>query len=236
MSRTTLFLIRHAQAVVNVQPILGGMRGDTGLTPYGVTQAQRLAERLATRREIVADHFFASTLPRARQTAEIIAPALGQELELSDELQELRVGPEADGLTMDEYVRRFGWVELAAEPFRTVDPGGESWAEFSLRVARTLDRIVREHAGKTICVVTHGGVIDGSFGHFFGLSPHALPPVRFDTINTSITEWQQEERKGRLIWRLARYNDCHHLDGLGPAPEGETDDTSPQSLAEETTQ
>ena len=76
---THLYLIRHGESVANVQPIVAGMRGDVGLTERGVAQADRLRERLA-QGEIAADVLIASTLPRARQTAEIIAPALAYRL------------------------------------------------------------------------------------------------------------------------------------------------------------
>ncbi|NCC33746.1 MAG: histidine phosphatase family protein, partial [Chloroflexia bacterium] len=97
---TQLYLIRHGEAWANVQPILAGMQGDKGLTPRGVKQAERLRDRLA-HGELQADVLIASTLPRARQTAEIIQPALGLPIILDDEVQELRLG-EADGMTNQE--------------------------------------------------------------------------------------------------------------------------------------
>jgi probable phosphoglycerate mutase len=78
----------------------------------------------------------ASSLPRARQTAQIIAPALGLGAPtLDDDLHELRPGDEADGLSLDEFKRRFGWVDQIDFPLRSFAPGGESWARFVLRVA-----------------------------------------------------------------------------------------------------
>ncbi len=65
-------------------------------------------------------------------------------------------------------------------------------------------------------IVCHGGVVDGSFTYFFGLGAQHLPPVRFHTHNTSITQWQcntDDERPHR--WRLMRYNDEAHLRGIG---------------------
>lgn len=215
---TDLYLIRHAQAVVNVTAVMGGPRGDTGLTELGVRQAHALHDRLAASGEIRPDLLLTSSLPRARQTAGILAPALGRLPIEDDDLQELRVGPEADGLSLDEYTRRYGWVDLADHPLRPVDPGGESWASFMLRVATTLDRIAREHAGATICAVTHGGVIDGALIHFFGMNAHALPPARLHTTNASITHWRREARGAGWIWRLLRYNDDYHVRALEPGP------------------
>jgi probable phosphoglycerate mutase len=232
---TTLFLIRHGQAVVNVQPIMGGPKGDTGLTETGVRQAELLRDRLRASGEIRPDVIIASTLPRARQTAEIIRPALGEDVPflLDDDVQELRVGPEGDGLHADEYKRRFGWVDFYKDPLRVVDPGGESWATFMLRVATALTRITREHAGKCVVVVCHGGVIDGSFLHFFGMPLQAVPPAGFHTANTSITCWRRAWVRDRMRWDLAKYNDDLHLRNLPgdvpprPATPVPTEDEKP---------
>lgn len=211
---THLFLIRHGQAVSNVEPIIAGMKGDAGLTPLGVQQAERLRDRLRASGEIKPDVFLASSLPRARQTAEIIAPALGLSPNLDDELHELRPGDAGDGLSLDEYKRRFGWVSLEDEPERLIDPGGESWATFTARVSRALSRITTEHAGKTIIAVCHGGVIDVSFLHFFQMPLGRVPPAGFFTHNTSITHWEFDGRAKRDHWRLVKYNDDAHLAGM----------------------
>jgi len=210
---TTLYLIRHGQAVVNVQPIMGGPKGDTGLTVNGVRQAELLRDRLQATGEIRPDVIVTSTLPRARQTAEILRPAFGGDVPflLDDEVQELRVGPEGDGLPVDEYKRRFGWIDFYKDPLREVDPAGESWASFMLRVASALTRITREHAGKCIIVVCHGGVVDGSFLHFFGMPIQAVPSAGFYTANTSLTCWRHAWVRDRMRWDLVKYNDDLHL-------------------------
>ncbi|MBC8136912.1 MAG: histidine phosphatase family protein [Fibrella sp.] len=210
---THLYFVRHGQAVVNVTKVMGGPKGDIGLTMLGRAQAERLRGRLASG-EISADVLLASSLPRARETAEIIAPALGLPVLLDDDLHELRVGPDADGLSLQEYTRRFGWVEISDNPLIPVDPQGESWARFMLRVGETLTRIAREHFGRTVVIVCHGGVIDGSLVHFFGMNAHAFPAARLHTLNTSLTHWTYSARKGKWGWRLNYYNDTRHLEGL----------------------
>lgn len=211
---THIYMIRHGEAVVNVEPIVGGMRGDVGLTPRGVAQAERLRDRLAATGEIAADVLIASSLPRARQTAEIIAPALKLQPIFDDEVQEMRVG-EADGLSLQEMWERFGMPNLRADPFRPLAPGGENWGQFMLRVSNALTRITREHQGKKVVIVCHGGVIDGSFVYFFGLQSFLLPPVEFYTHNTSITHWSHHTRNGHSFWRLMGYNDTTHLRDVG---------------------
>ncbi len=212
---THLYLIRHGEAFANVEPIMGGMNGDAGLTPLGVAQAQALRERLAETREIPAEVLIASPLPRARQTAEIIAPALDLPIVLDDDVQEILIG-EADGMHVGDYRAKYGLPDFRREPFRPIAPGGEFWGQFVVRIAVALDRITRAHEGKTIVIVCHGGVIDSSFLIFFGLPSLAIPPVEMHTHNTSITHWERNERDDGLTrWKLWGYNDDTHLRLVG---------------------
>jgi 2,3-bisphosphoglycerate-dependent phosphoglycerate mutase len=208
---TNLYLIRHGEAMSAIH----GFIGDGGLSPLGVQQAQRLRDRLGATREIAADVLIASTLARARQTAEIIAPALGLPLILDDSIQELRPG-EAEGMDEKTFREKLGMVNFENEPYRPMAPGGESWGQFMQRVGSALDRIVREHAGKTIVLVCHGGVIDGSFLYFFRMSAWTPPQTRFYTRNTSITQWQLfTSARDEKHWHLIKYNDAFHLRDIG---------------------
>src|SRR5712692_6707504 len=136
---TDLYLIRHGEALGAVHDIIG----NTDLSPLGILQAERLRDRLAATGEIAADVFISSTLVRARQTAEIIAPALGLPIVLDDEVQELRDGA-AEGMHVKEYRAKFGEVNFRETPFRQVAPAGENWGQFVLRVTTALDRFIRE--------------------------------------------------------------------------------------------
>lgn len=214
MLSTTLYLIRHGEAHVNVNPggPVAGMKGDAGLTPLGRIQAERLRDRLAASGEIQAEVFIASTLPRAKQTAEILAPAIGQPILWDDDVQEMGVGS-ADGQPWMEMIAQYGAPDFRRQPFRPLSPGGENWGQFVLRVATALDRIATEHEGKKIVVVTHGGVIDSSFLAFFGIGALAQPPaLELYTHNTSITQWERHQHEsGAYRWRLVRYNDDLHV-------------------------
>jgi probable phosphoglycerate mutase len=208
---TNLHLIRHGEADANVNQVVGGMRGDTGLTARGRREAELLRDRLAASREITPDVFLASTFARARQTAEIIAPAFSTPLGFDDDLQELRPG-EADGLSLQEAMSKYGIPDFAREPERPVSPGGESWADLMNRAARTLERLIAAHEGKTIVLVTHGGFIDGAFVHFLPLPRDNFPPVQFATRHTSLTHWQKHVRWNQTVgFRLVTFNDTMHL-------------------------
>src|SRR5215469_1024439 len=115
---THLYLIRHGEAIANIEPIIGGMKGDAGLTPHGIKQAEALRDRLFASGEIEADTLISSTLARARQTAEIIAPALGDlPIILDDDVQVMR-GGEADGMHVADFRAKYGEPNFRLEPFR----------------------------------------------------------------------------------------------------------------------
>lgn len=207
---THLYLIRHGESTIQV----GDFLHDKGLTSLGVKQAEQLRTRLAGSGEIAADVLIASTYPRARQTAEIIAPALGLPIIFDDDVQEQRLG-EAMDMSMEAFEAKYPNFRDERSPFVPFSAGGEGWGQFVLRVGTSLDRITREHAGKRIVVVCHGGVIDSSFIYFMGMNSLTLPPIRFRTINTSITHWKHDIPQNRApLWRLMKYNDDMHLRNL----------------------
>lgn len=215
LNRTNLYLIRHGEAVCNVDGTIAGIRSDVGLTELGVTQAQRLRDRLAATGEIAANALVSSTLPRAWQTAEIIAPALGLPIIPDDDAQELRPG-DADGLNITDFLERYGpFSDFREDPYLPLAPGAESWGSFTARVGEFLYRIVRDYAGQSVVIVCHGGVIDASLLIGLGVGATVPAPGQFHTRNASITHWERERIKGLDTWRLSRYNDNLHTRDIG---------------------
>ncbi|HET8846960.1 MAG TPA: histidine phosphatase family protein [Ktedonobacteraceae bacterium] len=215
---THLYLIRHGDATTTSPNPLE----DPRLTTLGIAQAERLRDRLVEGGEIRADVLIASTMLRARQTAEIIAPALGLSILYDDEVQEWRF-PEDETINVDEYVEYFKSLPHEQKPFFQVIPGAESWVQFMLRACVSLNRITQQYKDKTIVIVCHGGVIDASFHFFLRLSTLHLPPSYFDTHNTSITHWYRTGQSEVGFagfppsWTLERYNDIMHLQDLHSA-------------------
>jgi broad specificity phosphatase PhoE len=206
-----LILVRHGESEATVRRIVGGPRGCTGLSPKGRRQAEALRDRLSERDEIRADRLLSSVLPRAVETAQILAPALGVDtFEQDCDLCEVHPG-EADGLVWSEYQQRYGDFEMVAEPDRPMAPGGESLNEFRARVTRVLHALAERCADETVVVVCHGGVIVFSIIALFDI-PRLDREARLDPVNTSITEWLYDATTGK--WTLGRYNDASHLDGL----------------------
>ena len=209
---TRIVLIRHGESQVTVDQVVGGHEGCTGLSDEGRAQARRLRDRLERTGELAdAAALYASVMPRAIETAEIIAPAVGKgSLDIVQECGVCEIHPgEGDGLTWAEFDARFGRPKLTqADRFREWAPGAESWAHFIARVGTALVEIAGRHEGELAVVACHGGVVEASFIAFGGM-PMDKPFDLFVT-NTSLTEWAAS-RDGR--WRLERYNDAAHLEG-----------------------
>lgn len=212
---TRLVLVRHGESNSTVSRIVGGHEGCTGLSPHGRLQAEALRERLARTKELAdASVILTSILPRAIETAQIIAPALGGLVATERcELCEIHPG-EADGIGWEEFEERYRPLgSLNSNPYRIYAPGSESWAVFFARVGQALMQAADEHRGQTAVVVCHGGVIEGSLAAL-----GQIPLQRgfdLEVHNTSITEWilpAEADRFGRPPrWRLARFNDAAHL-------------------------
>ncbi len=207
---TRLMLVRHGEAVCNAQGIAGGPKGCGGLTELGRRQTAALAGRLAASGELRdAAALYTSTLPRAIETAAVLAPSLPAHLEprRREELCELDVG-EADGMTWPDLVATFGAPNWDEDPSIPCAPGGESWLSFSVRARLALERLALEHDGELVVAVIHGGVIEQALKLVYGSPVDAR--LRLRTENCSMTE--VEFRDG--TWHLLRYNDRAPL---GPA-------------------
>src|SRR4051812_23592330 len=150
---TRLVLVRHGEAECNVAGRFGGPVGCSGLSDRGREQVGLLRDRLRHTGELsgATTHLYASTLPRAIETAEIVNQALGLELRTDDRLCELHPG-EADNMLFTDYVKTMlaagsgRWSEDASVP---VAPGGESWSGFLGRVTDALHDLTDRHAGET---------------------------------------------------------------------------------------
>ncbi|MGB0111599.1 MAG: histidine phosphatase family protein [Ilumatobacteraceae bacterium] len=207
---TNLVLVRHGESNVTVNRVIGGHRTCSGLSPLGRTQAQRLAERLERTGELTADALIASNFPRAMETADLVAPAFGGlSVEIDAAFGEHDPGPEIDGMTFVAYVERFGTPDWSGDPHVDIFPGGETTAEFQLRVGAAISRVATHHPGETVVVFCHGGVIDAAFRHL--LRAPATGAFDLNTANTSLTHFRSSPT-GR--WQLVRYNDAAHLEGL----------------------
>jgi probable phosphoglycerate mutase len=220
-----LVLIRHGESVVTVQRVIGGLRTCVGLSPLGRQQAEALRSRLERTNELRPDVLLSSTMPRAVQTADIIAPALGSLPVMQDPMLCEQDPGECDGLTFAAYVDKYGSPGRWDDPDADIFPGGETVRAFHRRVATGIDAVVAAHGGRSVVVACHGGVIDAALRHLLGVT--MTGSFQLHTLNTSITELTHRDG----LWRLDRYNDSSHLHGL-PAETTPGSMTDAESAAE----
>lgn len=203
-----LILVRHGDAHAGFDGVISGPRGCRGLTELGRRQAEALRDHLADTGRIRADILLASVLPRALETAEIIAPALGvRAVRQACDLCEIHTG-EADALAWTEYAARYGSFDMEAEPERLFAPGGESWRAFHERVGEMCKRIATEFIDQTVVAVCHAGVIMASIRVLFDI-PHPGTGAQIRPTNTGVTEWEHERTMDR--WTLHTFNEHTHL-------------------------
>ena len=149
---TTTLLLRHGQTPLSTERRFAG-RGDIPLTETGVQQAAQAAAMLAQRGRI--DLVLTSPLARTRQTAAAVAERTGAPIAVDDDLAETDFGS-WEGLTFAEVMER--WPEQMKEWLRDADkapPGGESFAAVGQRVEAALTRLLTDHSGKRVVVVSH---------------------------------------------------------------------------------
>jgi probable phosphoglycerate mutase len=220
---TRLVAVRHGETAWNVELRMQGQL-DVPLNDTGRWQAERLAEALRDER---FDAIHASDLARALETARIVARSQGIEVTADSGLRERCFG-EFQGLTFDEVSRR--WPE-GARRWKHREPdyapeGAESLRAFAARCVAAVERIAARHAGGSILVVAHGGVLDS----LYRAATHVpLQPTRSWALgNASIN---------RLLWTpqgfaLVGWNDTAHLEAapLDEADEGEGRRTVPDRM------
>ncbi|MBL8513023.1 MAG: histidine phosphatase family protein, partial [Betaproteobacteria bacterium] len=176
---------------------------DSALTEEGIAQAIACGERLKGE---TIDAFYCSDMGRARHTARLIGAPLGLAADSNDSLRERAYG-EGEGLTYAEIDARFPEAfsrERAVDEHYAIS-GGESKRVFHERIVAALTGLADRHAGQTVLVVTHGGVLGVVHRWIHGepiASPHkiAIPNV---AINRIVREQD--------AWRITVWGDVAHL-------------------------
>lgn len=207
---TRLIVVRHGQTHWNVAAIIQG-QGDSKLTEEGIAQAEAIGERLAAER---CDALISSDLGRAHETAKRIAARNGREIVLDSRLRERSFGV-GEGMSYEEVDRAYPG---AFARIRDVDPdfvipGGESRRQFHERVCAAFEDIARRHAGKTVILVTHGGVLATFYRHVHGIDLGVAHPIAIANASYNVLRHDA----GR--WAVETWSDSGHLDGAEPFQE-----------------
>jgi probable phosphoglycerate mutase len=205
---TTFLLLRHGATAHTAEKRFSGAGGaDPELSSEGEAQARRAAAEVATRGPV--DAVVSSPLRRARQTADLVAGALGVQVREVEGLRECAFG-RWEGLTFAEVQE--GWPdELTAWLSDTgvAPPGGESFDAVAARVRRARDQLLARHAGRTVLAVTHVTPIKLIVREALAAPLSALYRMELSPASLTEVEWYAEGAAS-----LRHFNDDAHLRGL----------------------
>jgi len=206
-----IVLVRHGEAECNLNRVVGGRKGCTGLTDLGRRQVSVLADRLYETGELrEATALYASVLPRAIETAERLRPVVGSgpsalgPVREECGLCELHPG-DCDGMVWEDVVDTFGVPDWDTDPTTPIAPGGESWSDFVVRASDAVKGIVEQHPGELVVAAVHAGVIEATMIRFLGVSPDVYRRGWVRIVHASLTEWEWVPQEDR--WVLLRFND-----------------------------
>ena len=152
MFDTKVIMVRHAQGEGNLKAEFHGQY-PSDLTELGKTQAECTAEFL---KDYKIDVAFASDIPRAYSTAKIIAEKHGLTVTKDEGLREINGGV-WERMKFDDIVIKYPeeYAIWKNDLGNCTCPGGESVRHLGERVRATVERLVKENAGKNILIGTH---------------------------------------------------------------------------------
>lgn len=166
-SRVLLLLIRHGEQETMLEL-------DPSLSARGKVQANRLAERLQT---LPITAVVSSPLLRAQQTAAPTAAAVGLDVVVHPNLDEIRMKAhemrDRFATTSARHMEpdpgsylRSAMAAVSLVPRFVWDGVGtaESGADLRRRATSALDEVIADHEGGVVACFTHGGFINAALG------------------------------------------------------------------------
>ena len=183
---TRFLLLRHGQTELSVQRRYSG-RGNPPLTELGRRQANAAAAYLGNKGGVSA--VISSPLGRALETAQAAAAALDLPVTVDDDLIETDFGS-WEGLTFAEAAAadpkiHGNWLRDTS----VTPPGGESFDAVHARVRRARSRIIAEHGGSTVLVVSHVTPIKTLLRMALDAGPGMLYRLHLDLASLSVAEF-----------------------------------------------
>ncbi len=200
---TRVFLVRHGATELSSEDRFAGAV-DVLLSEAGRDQARRLGRRLE-REAIVAA--FASPMRRTMETARLIVEPHGIEVQPVDGIREIAHG-RWEEKKRDEVEREFPeeYKRYEEDPFSFAPVGGESGLQVTARALPALLKIVEEHAGGRIVIVSHKATIRLLLSSLLGFDPRKYR----DRLDQAPCALNILDFKDVAHARLTLFNDTSH--------------------------
>ncbi len=208
-----VYFVRHGESVGNAAGVHQSHEG--GLSSEGKRQARALAKRFG---RISIDVILASTMPRAKETAEFVHAEAQKPIEFSDLLVEVRAPSEIQGKPhTDEKaleLRKSIQIQDHKPTWRYADE--ENFSDRIERASRVVEMLLMRPE-KNIVVVSHGTFLRTllaymAFGNGITPSEYIRFLIFFHKFNTGISVCSYEKNDfGESRWKLIHWNDVAHL-------------------------
>jgi broad specificity phosphatase PhoE len=178
-----LILVRHGEAVSNLEGVVSGIPPGAGLSATGVEQARELGRALAA---VPIDIGVCSRFSRAGETLDLALAERGLPITVEPLLDEIAFGS-FEGAPLADY-RAWAHHHDAEVP---CPGGGESRAAAAARFAEALDALL-ERQEETVLAVSHAlpirYVLDAADGDFPAVSIAAVPHATPFTLSSAAVE------------------------------------------------
>lgn len=204
---TRWWWIRHAPVVGTHGKVYGQM--DVECDVSDIASFKALAHRVPD-----GALWLATPLSRTQRTAR----AIGEQIKAAGRAQPpaLTIEPafleQSFGAWQGKTYREIGAYGQSDEahrfwlaPATATPPGGESFETVVARVGTRLAELSRDHAGRDIVVVSHGGAIRAAVAHALGVHPENALAMSVDTLSLTRLDHIEGPGKGHN-WRLGLLN------------------------------
>lgn len=209
----TVYFVRHGQSIDNALPVFQSIASP--LSEKGKRQAESIADRLS---KIDFETLLASSVERAKETAQHISSKTGKEIVFSNLFVERIKPDELDGKPWaDEQANKVwrSWEESLYTSGKHVS-NGENYDDIINRVDKALEFLLKRPESK-LAVVTHGYFLRATVIRILlgdNLSGDIMRRFqkRASIANTAVTVLKYGDAfEEDFAWRLWTFNDHSHF-------------------------
>ncbi|MCP3906616.1 MAG: histidine phosphatase family protein [Oceanicoccus sp.] len=201
---TTIDILRHGQTVAD--DILRG-RIDVPLSDNGYQQMQDrlnpLIDPSAPWQQIIT-----SPLQRCAAFADDINQQHGTPVTINEGFLEMDFG-DWDGKSFEELKANDPvlFSKIWRQPHRYSPPNGEPFTDFSARIGSAWEGLIKQHGGKHILLICHGGVIRALLGHIMETPLTALS--RIEVPYACLSRVKVHHQQGKDHWPQLIFHNVH---------------------------